>query len=81
MQISASILYHVVMDYFREKIPILPGNMDSIPEDRRVGPRDGPFVAFGDQAKHLTESRDDDVIIGLFSKDALAGYFLSQPHA
>jgi hypothetical protein len=81
MQICSSILYHVVMDYFREKIPILPGNMDAIPQDSRVGPRDGPFVAFGDQAKHLTEPVNDDVIIGLYSKDILSGYFVSQSHA
>ena len=39
------------------------------------------LIFLGDQAKHLTEPVDDDVIIGLYSKDTLADYFYSQPHA
>ena len=74
----ASILYHIIMDYFRENLEPVKDNQKHVPQERRVVPTKHPLVVFGKKPSEEDASQEE-VLLGLYSRDSLKEYLDSNP--
>lgn len=68
----SSILYHVIMDYFRDNIQPVKDNQKHVPAERRIVQTKNPLVVFG--KKPGEEDVSQEVLSGLYSRDVLKDY-------
>lgn len=74
----ASILYHIVMDIFRGKVPVVANNQRFLPTEMKIRPR--PQNLKIDGMEEGTKISDEDVLEGLYSKKELGAFFSLRFH-
>lgn len=74
----ASIFYHVVMDLFRGKVPVINNNQVFLTAELKIRPKIERLKT-EENAEENIKSQDEDVIQGLYTKKELASFFSEHP--
>lgn len=75
----ASILYHCLMDLYKSKLPVIPGNQNFLPPELKIKPRtDILHTERGKDEEAKKKSAEEDVIEGLYTKKQLEGFFVTK---